>query len=166
MDALSCSHYFNCEFIADPGGTTTTCTIISTNFPGLTTNGGSIVIGAPNVIIYCICMRGNVAVGPTIWLRGQESLGTTEITSNPYYRDDIPSSLIIPSFTASDADTFHCRSGSAGTTVIEDTITLAIQGMCICMYIFSGDFILFLVVLISSITCLFVIIFSQFNEAT
>ena len=121
-------------YVADPRGTTT-CTIISTSLPGLITDGGpiSIIIGTQNVIIYCICMRGsnNVGVGPTIWSRsnGQVTLTTTDGTDgNPYYRDNVPSPLIIPFFNATHADTYHCRSGSPGVT-LDATITLTVQSM-------------------------------------
>ena len=92
------------------------------------------------MIIYCICMRGsnNVGVGPTIWSRsnGQVTLTTTDETDgNPYYRNNVPSPLIIPSFNATHADTYRCRSGSfrvAGEK-IDATITLTVQGMCNCI---------------------------------
>ena len=79
-------------------------------------------------------MRGsdNVVVGPTIWSHsnGQVTLTTSDETDgNPYYRNNVPSPLIIPSFNSTYADTYHCRSGSAGST-IDDTITLTAQGAC------------------------------------
>ena len=86
------------------------------------------------MIIYCICMRGNnnVGVGPTIWSRGNGQViraTTDETDSNPYYRNTVPSSLIIPSFNATYADTYHCRSGRLGDKV-DATITLTVQSMC------------------------------------
>ena len=88
--------------------------------------------------IYCICVRGNdsVAVGPIIWSRsnGQLTLAKTNETDiNPYYRNNVPSPLIIPSFNVTHADTYHCRSGSIpgnGKTNVNDTIDLSAQGMC------------------------------------
>ena len=126
--------YFNC--LADPLSFYTTCTIVSTNLPGLTTAGGPVINGTENLIIYCICMRKSesdiVAVGPTIWSRdnGQVTLTTTDETDgNPYYRNTVPSPLIIPSFTATHVDTYRCRSGSPGD-IVDDVIILTAQGMC------------------------------------
>ena len=130
---------FNILLLAEPGSNLgTTCTIISTSIPGLAVTGGLIVIGTENVTIYCICMRGsdNVAVGPIIWSRsnGQLTLAVTDETDiNPYYRNNLPSPLIIPSFNATYADTYRCRSGAVpgdGNANVDDTIDLSAQGMC------------------------------------
>ena len=115
----------------------TTCTIASTNLPGLTTAGGPVPNGTENLIIYCICTRMSesdiVAVGPTIWSRdnGQVTLAETDETNaDTYYRNNVPSPLIIPSFTATHVDRYRCRSGSAGASNVDDNITLTAQGMC------------------------------------
>ena len=102
------------------------CTIYS---PNVTINGAMMDIpsGIQNVILYCICRRNNVAVGPTTWLiNGTAALTctTADGSGNPYYRDNVPSPLIIPTFTAIHAGTYGCK-GPFATRV---TIDLAISG--------------------------------------
>ena len=104
------------------------CTIYS---PSLTTNGGMMDIpsGTQNVILYCICRRANVAVGPTTWfINGTEVTRTTAGQNNdPYSRNNVPSPLIIPSFTGTSAGTYGCQNIAMAQRV---TIDLAISGMC------------------------------------
>ena len=101
----------------------TTCSIYS---PSLTTAGGMIDIpsGTQNVILYCICRRNDVAVGPTVWSFDGVELMTEASGDNPYYRNNVPAPLIIPSFTATRAGTYSC-------TRVEVTVTinLAISSM-------------------------------------
>ena len=80
--------------------------------------------GTQNVILYCICTRNNVAVAPTVWSFNGVELMTEANGDNPYYRNNIPAPLIIPSFTATRAGTYHC---TGFDTVV--AINLAIQSM-------------------------------------
>ena len=103
------------------------CNIYS---PSLTTDGGvmSISNGTQNVILYCICRRGNAAVGPIMWfINGNEVTRTTASGNYPYLRDNVPAPLIIPSFTAIYVGTYGC--GSL-VNVPSVTIHLALLGMC------------------------------------
>ena len=108
------------------------CNIYS---PSLTTNGGVMRIpsGTQNVILYCICRRNNVAVGPGTWLINS----TTRVTrttddgsDNPYSRDNVPAPLIIPSFTATHVGTYTCTSDGDMVTMSNIAIDLALPGMC------------------------------------
>ena len=84
--------------------------------------------GTQNVILYCICRRNNVAVGPTTWFIDGTVVTTTASGDDPYYRNNVPSPLIIPSFTATHAGTYGC--GSL-TTTPSVTIDLAVLlSMC------------------------------------
>ena len=87
--------------------------------PNLTTNGEMIDIpsGTQNVILYCICTRNNVAVGPTTWSFNGVELMTQASGDNPYYRNNVPAPLIIPSFAATRAGTYHC-------TGVDDMVTI------------------------------------------
>ena len=92
--------------------------------------------GTQNVILYCICRRSNVAVGPTTWfINNSELTRTTADGNNPYYRNNVPSPLIIPSFTATRAGTYRCISLD-GTVSID----LAISRMyiIIVIYVYCG----------------------------
>ena len=112
---------------AGPFSATRTCTIYS---PNVTTNGAIMDIpsGIQNVILYCICRRNNVAIGPTTWfINGSAVIRTTASGDSPYYRNNAPSPLIIPLFTATHAGTYGC--GSL-TNTPHVTINLAISGMC------------------------------------
>ena len=89
-----------CRFvITDAGALEHFCNIISTNLPTVTAAGGVIPSGTQNVILYCICTNDNVAVGPTIWFFNgtQVPRTTADGSGNPYYRNNVPSPLIIPS---------------------------------------------------------------------
>ena len=107
------------------------CNIYS---PSLTTNGGvmSIPSGTQNVILYCICRRNNVAVGPGTWLiNGTRVTRTTaDGSGNPYSRNNVPAPLIIPSFTATHVGTYTCTSDGDMVTMSNITIDLALPGMC------------------------------------
>ena len=105
--------------------------------PSFTTSVGVLYIsnGTQNVILYCICRRNNVAVGPTTWfIDGTAVTRTTASGDNPYYRNNVPSPLIIPLFTATRAGTYGC--GSYHPTVPSVTIDLAIIPGMICIYIY------------------------------
>ena len=106
----------------DPYGSRV-CTIYS---PSLTTDGAVVHIpsGTQNVILYCICRMNNVAVGPTIWSINGTAVTTTASGDNPYTRNNVPSPLIIPLFTATHAGTYSC----AGLASTPNTIDLAISG--------------------------------------
>ena len=89
--------------------------------------------GTQNVILYCICRRDdNVAVGPTTWSFNGTELMTQASGDNPYYRNNVPAPLIIPSFTATRAGTYRCR----GSVIREVTIDLAISRMYIIIVIY------------------------------
>ena len=86
--------------------------------------------GTQNVILYCICTRTDIAVGPTTWFIGSTAVTrTTASGNNPYYRNNVPSPLIIPSFTATYVGTYGCGSGS-GVSTPSVTIDLALPRMC------------------------------------
>ena len=81
--------------------------------------------GTQNVILYCICTRNNgVAAGPTFWYFNGVELMTEASGDNPYYRNNVPAPLIIPSFTATHAGTYCCAAFEGMVT-----INLAIQRM-------------------------------------
>ena len=88
--------------------------------------------GTQNVILYCICRRtNNVAVGPTTWFITDTAVARTKAdgSGNPYYRDNVPSPLIIPAFTATRAGIYGCG-GGVNVNTPSVTIDLAILGMC------------------------------------
>ena len=108
------------------------CTIYS---PNVTTNGAMMDIpsGIQNVILYCICRRNiNVAVGPTTWfIDGTVVTTTTANGDNPYYRNNLPSPLIIPLFTATRAGTYGCGGLNLDGTELTSpsvSIDLAVSG--------------------------------------
>ena len=108
------------------------CNIYS---PSLTTPCEMLHIpsGTQNVILYCICRRGNVAVGPVRWfINGTGVTRTTASGNNPYVRDNVPAPLIIPSFTADHVGTYICTSDdSIGNSVtVSVTVSLVLSGMC------------------------------------
>ena len=100
---------------------TRTCTIDSTRVPA----SGMIPSGTQNVILYCICRRGNAAVGPATWSFGSTAVTTTVSGNNPYSRDNVPAPLIIPSFNASHVGRYGCENFDARAT-----IDLALSRMC------------------------------------
>ena len=87
-------------------GETRSCEIY---LPSNTTSEGSLNI-AKNVIFYCICKVDNSAVGPTTWFFNNTKVNriTADGLGNPYYRDNVPSPLIIPSFTPTLVGTYGC----------------------------------------------------------
>ena len=104
------------------------CTIYS---PNVTTNGAVMDIpnGTQNVILYCICRRNNVALGPATWFINGTTVTTTASEDNPYTRDNVPSPLIISLFTATHAGTYGCGSDAPDPpTAPSVTIDLAISG--------------------------------------
>ena len=107
-----------------PSGIPRICRIYS---PSLTTDGGMIDIpsGTQNVILYCICTRTDVAVGPAIWYFGSTAVTTTVSGNNPYSRVNVPAPLIIPSFNTSHVGTYSCESLNGRVT-----IDLAVSCMC------------------------------------
>ena len=99
-----------------PPGDDRVCTIYS---PNVTTNGALMEIssGTQNVILYCVCRIDDVAVGPTTWFIGNTAVTrTTASGDNPYYRDNVPSPLIIPLFTAALSGVYGCGSGGGVST--------------------------------------------------
>ena len=114
-----------------PGGNRI-CSIYS---PSLTTNAGMMDIfnGTQNVILYCICRRNSVALGPTYWfIDGTQVTRPTSDGDNPYSRNNVPAPLIIPSFTSTSAGTYGC---SENTNAPHVTINLvAMSGMCNYLY--------------------------------
>ena len=96
--------------------------------------------GTQNVILYCICTRNDssnrpVAVGPIEWfINGSAITATTASGNNPYYRNNVPSPLIIPLFTDARAGTYGCGGLIATNTPITPSISidLATSGMCNC----------------------------------
>ena len=97
----------------------------------MTTPSGVIASGTQNVILYCICMDDNVAVGPATWLLNGTLVTLTEDdgSGNPYARNNVPGPLIIPSFVTGTIGTYQCRSGFASVSSPDDTITLTLLGM-------------------------------------
>ena len=95
--------------------------------------GGVIPRGTQNVILYCICTINNTAVGSTWWFFNGVSVNLTEDdgSGNPYFRDNVPSVLIIPSFVTPHNGTYSCGPGNNFNAVSSygDTITLELPGM-------------------------------------
>ena len=114
----------------------TTCTIISTNLPTLTTDGGVIFNGTQNVIIYCLCMRNNVAVAGARWFFPNGTQVRTENhpytgPNDPYFRNIIPIPLVIRKFIHPYNGTYGCGPNSLFDYVSShrDTINLTLAGM-------------------------------------
>ena len=106
--------------ITDPPDGDRVCTIYS---PNVTTNGAFMDIpsGTQNVILYCICRRDNdVAVGPTTWFIDGTAVTATASGVNPYFRNNVPSPLIIPSFTATHSGRYGCASEANTPSVTID----------------------------------------------
>ena len=78
-------------------------------------------------------MIDNVAVGPAIWFINNVRVTATQANgNNPYYRDNVPSPLIIPLFGTSNVGTYRC--GSDGSmSAPGDNITLILPGMYLCV---------------------------------
>ena len=78
-------------------------------------------------------------MGPTIWFIDGTVVTTTASGDNPYYRNNVPSPLIIPSFTDTHAGTYGCGSTifvnsiPTNPTTPSVTIDLAILSMYVCV---------------------------------
>jgi len=124
---------FNYLKFLDASRGQTTCDIISTNLTTLTTDGGVIFNGTQNVIIYYLCMRDNVAVGGARWFfpnRNQVRTETHWLTrpNGPYYKNVIPTPLIIQKFVHPYIGTYGCGHTRHFSTV-SVTINLTLAGM-------------------------------------
>ena len=131
---VSYIHIFDIIYVADPGEDMfqTNCNIISTNLPTVTGAGGVIANGTQNVILYCICNRSNVAAGPTYWYFNDAPVTLSEsdeTDGNPYYRNNVPSPLIIPSFVAPHDGTYSCVRSANLSDVSRVDITLTLPGI-------------------------------------
>ena len=121
-------------YVADPGGSVN-CSIASTNLPTVTAAGGVIANGTQNVILYCLCMRVNsiVTVGQTTWFFNgvQITLTQDDGSGNPYSRNNVPSTLSIPSFVTPHDGNYSCTHNDDfnEVTTLGDTITLTLTGM-------------------------------------
>ena len=129
------------------------CTIISTNIPTLTTAGGaSLLYGTQNVTIYCLSFRNNVISGTVQWFFPNGDPVRTQDheqyqPGSPYYRNVIPSQLIIPSFVNPYNGTYSCGPSTDINDVPQrgDTISLTLSGMCSSTYVilrYSGTHVL------------------------
>ena len=122
--------------IADPGGDID-CSIVSTNLPTVTAAGGVIANGTQNVILYCICMRLNsiVTVGQATWFLNGTQINRTEDdgSGNPYSRNNVPSTLTIPSFVTPHDGNYSCthRANFDEVARLGDTITLNLSSMLV-----------------------------------
>ena len=121
-------------YVADPGGNVY-CSIVSTNLPTVTAAGGVIANGTQNVIFYCLCMRVNsiVTLGQTFWFLNGARINLTQDdgSGNPYFRDNVPSTLTIPSFVTPHDGNYSCAHNDDFNEVatLGDTITLTLPGM-------------------------------------
>ena len=121
-------------YVDDPGGNVN-CSIVSTNLPTVTAASRVIANGTQNVILYCVCMRVNsiVTVGQTFWFFNGTQITLTEDngSGNPYSRNNVPSTLTIPSFVAPHDGNYSCGHIDTFSDVatLGDTITLTLPGM-------------------------------------
>ena len=121
-------------YVGDPMGNVN-CSIVSTNVPTVTAAGGVIANGTQNVILYCICMRVNsiVTVGQTFWFFNGVRITLTQDngSGNPYARNNVPSTLTIPSFVTLHDGIYSCAHNNDFSVVatLGDTITLTLPGM-------------------------------------
>ena len=76
----------------------------------MTAAGGAIIDGTENVIIYCLCIRNNVAVGTTArwYFNGIRITRDSNTNNQPYLRSVVPSQFIIPSFTSITVGRYSC----------------------------------------------------------
>ena len=120
--------------IADPGDDVN-CSIVSTNLPTVTAGGGVIANGTQNMILYCVCMRvdSNVTVGQATWFLNGTQINRTEDdgSGNPYSRNNVPSTLTIPSFVTPHDGNYSCthRANFDEVATLGDTITLTLSGI-------------------------------------
>jgi len=126
-----------------------TCTIISTSLTTVTTDGGVIFNGTQNVIIYCLCMRKNVAVAGTRWFfpnGTQVRIETNRLTrpNDPYFRNNVPSVLVIRRFIHPYNGTYGCGPSSNFASVSSqgDIINLILAGMN-SLIVYFGKFLKF-----------------------
>ena len=106
-----------------------TCNIISTSLPTVTTPSGMIANGTEDVILYCICVQDNVAVGPVLWFFNNTQVTATQFNGNsPYYRNNVPGPLIIPLFVAGNNGTYRCGSDTTIGSTSDNIITLTLSG--------------------------------------
>lgn len=115
------------------------CTIISTSLTNLTTDGGEVIDGARNVIIYCVCMMNNITTGGARWFFPNGTrirIQSPQKPGSPYYINNIPTPLIFPSFVYPYAGTYGCGFTKYFKTVAlhGDTIDLTLSGMNIIIY--------------------------------
>ena len=129
-------YVFNVFFVADPeSANDVNCSIVSTNLPTVTAAGGVIANGTQNVILYCICMRVNsiVTVGRTRWFFDGTRITLTQDdgSGNPYFIDNVPSTLTIPSFVTPHDGNYSCSHtiDFIDVATLGDTITLTLPGM-------------------------------------
>ena len=121
-------------YVVDPDGNVN-CSIVSTNLPTVTAAGGVIANGTQNVILYCICMRVDsiVIVGQTSWFFNGARITLTQDdgSGNPYSRNNVPSTLTIPSFGTPHDGNYSCghRLSFDDVATLGDTITLTLPGM-------------------------------------
>ena len=95
----------------------------------MTTPSGVIANGTEDVILYCICVQNNVAVGPAIWFFNDTRVTATQANgNNPYYRDNVPCPLIIPLFVAGNNGTYRCGSDITIGSTSDNNITLTLPG--------------------------------------
>ena len=114
----------------------------------MTTPSGMIANGTEDVILYCTCIQDNVAVGPVLWFFNDTQVTATQANgSNPYYRDNVPSPLIIPLFVASNDGTYRCGSDINIESTSDNNIILTLPGtyvygyfrkLLICVLLYSG----------------------------
>ena len=111
------------------------CNIVSTNLPTVTAAGGIIANGTQNVILYCVCMRVDsiVTVGRTFWFFNgvRINLIQDDGSGNPHFRNNVPSTLTIPSFVTPHDGNYSCTHNDDFNEVatLGDTITLTLPGM-------------------------------------
>ena len=88
------------------------------------------------MILYCVCMIDNVAVGPAFWFFNGAlvTLTQNDRSGNPYLRDNVPSPLIIPSFDYPNDGNYSCGPTAVFDDVSTqgDTIALTL-GMYLCV---------------------------------
>ena len=122
------------SYVADPG-TNVNCSIVSTNLPTVTAAGGVIANGTQNVILYCVCMRVNsiVTVGQAFWFFNGVRITLTQDdgSGSPYSRDNVPSTLTIPSFVTPHDGNYSCThfNNFDEVATLGDTITLTLTGI-------------------------------------
>ena len=109
------------------------CTITSTSLTTLNTAGGQIPSGTQNVILYCLCLRGDIVISPAIWFHNGTEVVLTQDdgTGSPYFRPVVPSQLIIPSFVSPYNGAYGCARYNDFNLVPShgDSITLNLSGM-------------------------------------